>query len=53
MENTSPHKVIMGSQLRPVQTASAVLCYSRMLLFQFYPTFQCFDCKVFLTDALM
>jgi len=35
-----------------VQTASAVLCYSRMLFFQCYPTFQRFDCKVFLTDAL-
>ena len=34
------------------QTASAVLCYSRMLFFQIYPTFQRFDCKVFLTDAL-
>ena len=37
---------------RKVQTASAVLCYSRMLFFQCYPTFQRFDCKVFLTDAL-
>ncbi len=35
-----------------MQTASAVLCYSRMLFFQFYPTFQRFDCKVFLTEAL-
>jgi hypothetical protein len=33
-----------------VQIASAVLCYSRMLFFQCYPTFQRFDCKVFLTD---
>jgi Mu transposase, C-terminal domain len=35
-----------------VQTASAVRCYSRMLLFQCHPTFLRFDCKVFLTDAL-
>jgi hypothetical protein len=35
-----------------VQTASAVLCYSRLLFFQIYPTFQRFDCKVFLTEAL-
>ena len=35
-----------------MQTASAVLCYSRMLFFQCYPTFRRFDCKVFLTDAL-
>lgn len=50
--DTSPHKVKMAGQLRPVQTASAVLCYSHMLFFQFYPTYQRFDCKVFLTDAL-
>src|SRR5207249_7566025 len=30
----------------------SVLCYSRMLFFQINPTFQRFDCKVFLTDAL-
>jgi len=35
-----------------VQTASAVLCYSRMMFFQCYPTFRRFDCKVFLTEAL-
>lgn len=50
--DTSPHKVRMAGSLRPVQTASKVLCYSRMLFFQFYPTFQRFDCKVFLTEAL-
>ena len=50
--DTSPHKLIMAGQQRPVQTASAVLCYSHMLFFQFYPTFQRFDCKVFLAEAL-
>jgi hypothetical protein len=50
--DTSPHEVELGSKKRKVQTASAVLCYSRMLFFQCYPTFQRFDCKVFLTDAL-
>jgi hypothetical protein len=49
--DTSPHEVELG-QKRKVQTASAVLCYSRMLFFQCYPSFQRFDCKVFLTDAL-
>jgi transposase len=49
--DTSPHKVKMAGQLRPVQTASEVLCYSHMLFFQFYPTFQRFDCKVFLTES--
>jgi hypothetical protein len=50
--DTSPHQVPLGGKTRLVQTASAVLCYSRMLFFQCYPTFQRFDCKVFLTDAL-
>jgi Mu transposase-like protein len=50
--DTSPHQVELAGRKRKVQTASAVLCYSRMLLFQCYPTFQRFDCKVFLTEAL-
>src|SRR6202043_59923 len=50
--DTSPHELELGGKKRKVQTASAVLCYSRMLLFQCYPTFRRFDCKVFLTDAL-
>jgi len=50
--DTSPHEVELGGKKRKVQTASAVLCYSRMLFFQCYPTFQRFDCKVFLADAL-
>ena len=50
--DTSPHEVQLGGKKRKVQTASAVLCYSRMLFFQLYPTFQRFDCKVFLTEAL-
>jgi len=50
--DTSPHEVELAGKKRRVQTASAVLCYSRMLFFQVYPTFQRFDCKVFLTEAL-
>ncbi len=50
--DTSPHEVQLGGKRRKVQTASAVLCYSRMLFFQLYPTFQRFDCKVFLVEAL-
>ena len=50
--DTSPHELELGGQRRKVQTASAVLCYSRMLFFQMYPTFTRFDAKVFLTDAL-
>ena len=50
--DTSPHTVEVSGRKYKAQTASAVLCYSRMLFFQINPTFQRFDCKVFLTDAL-
>jgi transposase len=50
--DTSPHHVEVGGRKYKAQTASAVLCYSRLLFFQIYPTFQRFDCKVFLTEAL-
>jgi transposase len=50
--DTSPHEVEVGGKKYKAQTASAVLCYSHMLFFQINPTFQRFDCKVFLTDAL-
>jgi transposase len=50
--DTSPHTVEVGGRRYAAQTASAVLCYSRMLFFQIYPRFQRFDCKVFLSDAL-
>jgi hypothetical protein len=42
----------VGGRKYNAQTASGVLCYSRMLFFQIHPTFNRFDCKVFLTDAL-
>jgi hypothetical protein len=38
--------------VRRVQTASLVLCYSRMLFVQHYPSFGRFECKVFLTEAV-
>ena len=50
--DTSPHEVDVGGRKYKAQTASTVLCYSRMLFFQINPTFQRFDCKVFLTDAV-
>src|ERR1035437_2961767 len=50
--DTSPHSVEVGGRKYNAQTASGVLCYSRMLFFQINPTFNRFDCKVFLTDAL-
>jgi transposase len=50
--DTSPHDVQLSGKKRRVQTASAVLAYSRILFFQMYPTFNRFDCKLFLTEAL-
>lgn len=50
--DTSPHIIRLGGHEHRVQTASLVLCYSRMTFFQFYPNFTRFHCKVFLTDAL-
>ena len=50
--DTSPHTVELDGKLVKAQTASLVLCHSRMLFFQIYPTFNRFWCKVFLTEAL-
>jgi Mu transposase, C-terminal domain len=50
--DTSPHLVTIGAKTRKVQTASAVLCHSRMLFLQCYPRFRRFECKSFLTEAL-
>ena len=50
--DTSPHEVVVAGRKLKAQTASAVLCYSRLLFFQINPSFQRFDCKVFLTDAV-
>jgi hypothetical protein len=50
--DTSPHEAKIAGRLRPVQTASEVLCYSHMLFFQFYPVFQRFECKLFLDESM-
>src|ERR1035438_7327531 len=50
--DTAPQSLQVGGRKYKAQTASGVLCYSRMLFFQIHPTFNRFDCKVFLTDAL-
>ncbi len=50
--DTSPHVAHLAGAERRVQTASLVLCHSRLLFFQLYPRFTRFECKVFLTDAL-
>ena len=50
--DTSPHRVAIAGVEQRLDTASLVLCYSRMLFFQASPIFNRFVCKVFLTDAL-
>lgn len=49
--DTSPHEAEIGGRRQRVQTASLVLCHSRMIFVQMFPRFTRFDCKVFLTDA--
>ncbi|MAZ90347.1 MAG: integrase [Maricaulis sp.] len=49
--DTSPHRIKIGGKVRQAQAASLVLCHSRMIYLQYYPTFKRFDCKVFLTEA--
>jgi transposase len=50
--DTSPHRAVIAGVEQRIETASLVLCYSRMLFCQAYPAFTRFYCKVFLTDAL-
>jgi hypothetical protein len=50
--DTSPHEAVIGGKLRPVTTASLVLCFSRMVFAQMFPRFTRFECKLFLTDVL-
>ena len=49
--DTSPYTLEIGGRKMAVQCASVVLGYSRMLYMQFYPRFQRFHMKVFLTEA--
>jgi transposase len=50
--DTSPHQAKIGGVVTRVQTASLVLCYSRMIFFQMYPRFTRFECKAFLAQAI-
>ena len=50
--DTSPHDAKLDGRMRRMQTASVVLCYSRMIFMQHYPRFDRFTCKLFLTDAV-
>jgi len=51
--DTSPHVAIIGGKKRLVQSASLVACYSHMLFFRLYPRFTRFECKIFLTEAML
>jgi transposase len=50
--DTSPHDAKIAGEWRRVQTAALVLCFSRLLFMQLYPTYTRFLAKVFLTEAL-
>jgi len=50
--DTSPHRFELGGRETLGQTASLVLCYSRMRYLQVYPRFDRFTCKVFLQEAV-
>ena len=49
--DTSPHAVALNGKKVTRQCASLVLGYSRMLYVQYYPKFDRFQMKVFLTEA--
>jgi len=50
--DTSPHVVEIGGRKRKLQCASLVLCWSRMIYGQCYPTFNRFLCRLFLDEAV-
>lgn len=49
--DTSPYIIKLGGKKVKRQCASLVFGYSRMSYIQFYPNFDRFQCKIFLTDA--
>jgi hypothetical protein len=51
--DTSPHFASIAGKLTRAQTASVVLCFSRMIFFQHYPRFTRFECKTFLAEAIV
>jgi predicted transcriptional regulator len=50
--DTSPHRFKLAGRETVGQTASLVLCYSRMRYIQVYPRFDRFTCKVFLQEGV-
>ena len=51
--DTSPHSVVIGDVKRVVQCASLVLCHSRMIVAQAFSRWSRFECRCFLSDALV
>jgi transposase len=49
--DTSPYNIVIGGKKVKRHCASLVLGYSRMLYMAFFPRFDRFHCKIFLTDA--
>jgi hypothetical protein len=49
--DTSPHRVVLGGRLTPLQCASLVMCFSRKRFIQDYPRFNRFYARIFLTEA--
>ena len=50
--DTSPHRVMVGGRVVPLQCASLVQCFSRRRFIQCYPRWTRFHVKSFLTAAL-
>ena len=51
--DTSPHRVVIGDNSTLVQCASLVMCYSRDLYAQVYPRWSRFECRLFLSEAIV
>ena len=51
--DTSPHVIRVGDRERKMQCASLVLCYSRMIYAQVYRNWTRFECRVFLSEAVV
>lgn len=51
--DTSPYTIEIGGKRVKRHCASLVLGYSRMIFIRFYPKFDRFHCKIFLTEAFV
>jgi hypothetical protein len=51
--DTSPHTVLIGGKTVSVQCASLVMCYSRDLYAQVYRRWSRFECRLFLSEAIV